>query len=288
MNKLTRLFLAAVVGLALCAPAPSDAAFSYDKLRRVSAGQDDGPSVWIYEDTATALATLVAANYMVPTADSSENQRLEVGDLLYVVGSDAVGFVTVATVTSTTGITLTAMSGTAATPGACIESTVTFDPAPTTFGSVEEKDVTATGAALGDTCVVAAPYDLTNQVQAECYVDTADSVVINLRQPGIILRGSESYNATNVDDGNVEVNDVTVTGAALGDPAKCTMSIDVADLVVTASVTAADTVTATLANNTGAAVDLGAATMTCAVEDVSASAVNLASGTWKARTCSAP
>ena len=278
MRKYANLILAALLAVGVLA-SPASAAFDINKLTKKSAGIDQGPAFFVYEDTATAIATLVAANYM-----ANNPQSLEVGDLVYVVGSDAVGFYSVATAT-TTANTLTAMSGTAASTLGCIASTVTFDPAATTFGSVEEKDVTATGAVLGDTCAVAAPYDLTNQVSAECYVDTADSAVIALRQPGIILRGSGTVNPTNVDDAAVGDEFVTVTGAALGDPAYCTFSLDLEDLILTSSVTNADTVVVNLQNDTGAAVDLGSGTMSCSVEDVSASAVNLASGTWNVLTC---
>ena len=281
MNKLTRFILAACVGIALCAP-PADAAFSFTKLTRLSSGQDAGPQVFSYEDAAVASATLVAANYM-----ANDPQILEAGDLLYVRGSDAVGLYNV-TVASTTASTLVALTGTAASLPECIESTVTFDPAATTFGSVEEKDVTATGAVLGDTCLVSAPYDLTNQVSAECYVDTADSVVINLRQPGVRLNGSATWDAASIADGDMESKDITVTGAAVGDPCRVAIGVDTVDLGLVGSVTATNVCTATLINNTGGAVDLASATVTAAVEDVSASAVNLASGTWNARTCTAP
>jgi hypothetical protein len=280
MNRTKTTLLAAFALVALVASA-SHAAFSSGNLNKQSAGYDDGPAIWVYEEPATALATIVASNYF---ASGTEAQRLEVGDFLMVYGSDGSGLYAV-TAASTTTSTLVALNDATSTFAACVESTVTFDPAPTTFGSVEEKDVTATGAALGDTCQVSAPYDLTNQVSAECYVDATDSAVINLRQPGIILRGSATHNPTNVDDGNVDTDEITVTGAALGDPASCTFSLDLADLALTCSVTAAGTVTATFLNNTGAAVDLDSGTLTAAVEDISASAVNLASGTWNVRTC---
>jgi hypothetical protein len=281
MNKITRFILAAFVGIALAAP-PANAAFSNSNLYRDSAGQNDGVQTWIYDEVGATLATIMGANYL-----AQDPQPLDVGDLITFRGSNGVSIGAV-TAASTTASTVVEMTGTAAALPDCIESTVTFDPAPTTFGSVEEKDVTATGAALGDTCLVSAPYDLTNQVQAECYVDATDSVVINLRQPGIRLNGSATHNPTNVDDGDVDTDEITVTGAALGDPASCTFSLDLADLALTCSVTAANTVTATFLNNTGAAVDLDSGTITARVEDVSASAVNLASGTWNARTCTAP
>lgn len=54
--------------------------------------------------------------------------------------------------------------------------------------------------------------------------------------------------------GAVSAGDVTVPGAALGDFVMVAPKSDIADLVVDAQVTAANTVTLTLANNTGGAV----------------------------------
>lgn len=59
--------------------------------------------------------------------------------------------------------------------------------------------------------------------------------------------------------------DITVTGAALGDLAFASLGVDVTDLVVNATVTAADTVTVVLANNTGGAVDLASTTVRACV-----------------------
>jgi hypothetical protein len=64
-----------------------------------------------------------------------------------------------------------------------------------------------------------------------------------------------------VSDGDEEVQEVTVTGAQLGDFAFPSMSIDTTDITLTATVTAADTVTVVLANNTGGAIDLASATL---------------------------
>lgn len=55
--------------------------------------------------------------------------------------------------------------------------------------------------------------------------------------------------------------DVTVTGAALGDFVLLAPSIDVADAVLSAQVTAADTVTVSLVNVTGGNVNLAAQTI---------------------------
>lgn len=74
------------------------------------------------------------------------------------------------------------------------------------------------------------------------------------------LDGSVTWDASSIDDGNEEAKEVTVTGAALGDFVLCSLGVDVADLTLTGAVTAADTVTLVLANNTGGAVDLASTT----------------------------
>jgi len=75
------------------------------------------------------------------------------------------------------------------------------------------------------------------------------------------LRASATWDAGSIGDGNEEAQEVTVTGAALGDFAIASLSIDIIDLVLDAQVTAANTVTCVLANNTGDAVDLASATV---------------------------
>jgi len=76
------------------------------------------------------------------------------------------------------------------------------------------------------------------------------------------LQGSETKDWGSLADGNELTEDVTVTGAAMtGDFAVATMSIDVVDLTITASVTAANTVTVVLGNFTGGTLDLGSGTL---------------------------
>jgi hypothetical protein len=75
------------------------------------------------------------------------------------------------------------------------------------------------------------------------------------------IRTSATWNPGSIADGDEEAIDVTVTGAILGDYAIASFSLDVADLVLDAQVTAADTVTCVLANNTGGAVDLAEGTV---------------------------
>jgi len=73
--------------------------------------------------------------------------------------------------------------------------------------------------------------------------------------------GSATWDPGSIDDGDEEAKEVTVTGATLGDYALASFSLDVADLVLNAQVTAANTITCILANNTGGAVDLAEGTV---------------------------
>jgi len=75
------------------------------------------------------------------------------------------------------------------------------------------------------------------------------------------LTASEVKDFGSIADGDEEAEEVTVTGAVLGDFALASLSIDSTDLVVTAGVTAANTVTVVVLNNTGGAIDLGSATL---------------------------
>lgn len=75
------------------------------------------------------------------------------------------------------------------------------------------------------------------------------------------LTGSATYDAPSVAAGGTTTTTVTVTGAALGDFALASFSVTVAGLVVTAYVSATDTVTVVLYNPTGAPIDLASATL---------------------------
>ena len=72
---------------------------------------------------------------------------------------------------------------------------------------------------------------------------------------------TDTWDPGSIADGNEEAKEVTVTGAAMGDYATASFSNDVTDLVLNAQVTAADTVTCVLANNTGGAIDLASGTV---------------------------
>ena len=76
-----------------------------------------------------------------------------------------------------------------------------------------------------------------------------------------VLSASPTWNPGSIAAGSMEAKDVTVTGAVLGDFAQASFSLDITDLVLDAKVTAADTVTCVLSNNTAGAVDLASGTI---------------------------
>lgn len=78
---------------------------------------------------------------------------------------------------------------------------------------------------------------------------------------GAQLVATQTWNPASIADGDEVAVDVTVTDAELGDFAIASFSLDITDLVLDAQVTAANTVTCVLANNTGAAVDLASGTL---------------------------
>lgn len=66
-----------------------------------------------------------------------------------------------------------------------------------------------------------------------------------------IYTATSTINPASLADGAGESFDVTVTGAALGDYVLVAPGVDTVDMLVTATVTAADTVTIRLQNETG-------------------------------------
>ena len=78
--------------------------------------------------------------------------------------------------------------------------------------------------------------------------------------------GSVSWNVGNILDGDEADQDITVTGAAFGDYVQVSASLSFLDLTCTAHVSAANTVTIILANNTGGTVDMLTPTMYVKVE----------------------
>ncbi len=80
------------------------------------------------------------------------------------------------------------------------------------------------------------------------------------------LTGSKTYDPASILDGGTQTTTVTVTGAALGSPAQAAFSLTVAGIIVTAYVSAADTVTVLLQNESGGTVDLASGTLSAWVD----------------------
>ena len=75
------------------------------------------------------------------------------------------------------------------------------------------------------------------------------------------LKTTTTWDAASITVGGSEEKDVTVTGAALGDFALSSLSVDTQGLVLSAKVTATNTVTVVLSNTTTVAIDLASATL---------------------------
>lgn len=83
--------------------------------------------------------------------------------------------------------------------------------------------------------------------------------------PASWITGSMTYDPPSIANGAETTTTVTVTGAALGQIAFAAFSLNPQGIKITANVSAADTVTVTLRNDTGLAIDLASGTLTAAV-----------------------
>jgi hypothetical protein len=90
--------------------------------------------------------------------------------------------------------------------------------------------------------------------------------IIAVRSPlaGLLI-GSATYDASSLVDASGETTTVTVTGAAVGDFALASLGVDVAGITVTAYVSAANTVSVRVQNESGGTLDLASTTLTAAV-----------------------
>jgi len=82
---------------------------------------------------------------------------------------------------------------------------------------------------------------------------------------GEVLTGSKTHDFASVADGAQATTTVTVTGAALGDFCQASVGVNQAGVILHAYVSAADTVTVVLQNETGGAVDLASTTLSVLV-----------------------
>jgi hypothetical protein len=79
------------------------------------------------------------------------------------------------------------------------------------------------------------------------------------------LTGSATYDTASLADGAGATTTVTVTGAALGDFAMASLGVDAAGITVTAYVSAADTVSVRIQNESAGVVDLASTTILAVV-----------------------
>lgn len=80
-----------------------------------------------------------------------------------------------------------------------------------------------------------------------------------------VLVGSKTFDWPNILAAAQSTTTVTVTGAALGDIATASMSVDLQAMQITAHVSAADTVTVVMKNDTAGAINLASATLAARV-----------------------
>ncbi len=83
-----------------------------------------------------------------------------------------------------------------------------------------------------------------------------------------LLQASVSYDPPSLDAGAGVTTTVTVTGAALGDFARASFSLDLQGITLTAGASAADTVSMRFQNGTAGTVDLASGTLRVLVEKV--------------------
>ncbi len=85
-----------------------------------------------------------------------------------------------------------------------------------------------------------------------------------------VLFGSATYDAASLVDGAGATGTVTVAGAALGDFAEVSFGVSLQGITCTAFVSAADTVSFRLQNETGGTIDLASTTVRALVRKASA------------------
>lgn len=85
-----------------------------------------------------------------------------------------------------------------------------------------------------------------------------------------VLFGSATYDAASLIDGAGAIGTVTVTGAALGDFADVSLGVDLQGITCTSYVSAANTVSFRLQNETGGTIDLASTTVRALVRKAEA------------------
>jgi len=186
--------------------------------------------VWSFVNSTSFAATSPAVTFTASTSDYHYTPDFK-------IGFDADSWLKIAVADTTGSVTITQTGTTKATTWTAAGGFI--------FGS--GTPVTVTGTASTDVLtVVNGNVEVQDQFGLELTGGTVES----------------TWNPASLNDGTEEAHEVTVTGASLGDFVLISSSIDVADLALVAQVTAADTVTAQLLNNTGGAIDLQTISLT--------------------------
>jgi hypothetical protein len=106
-------------------------------------------------------------------------------------------------------------------------------------------------------------------IQLNKLIDDVEAV----RAAASEFEGSATFNAASLADGAGETTTVTVTGAALGDfVTGVSLGVDLQGITVTAYVSAADTVSVRLQNESGGVLDLASTTLRVRVSSHSSAA----------------
>lgn len=134
------------------------------------------------------------------------------------------------------------------------------------YGQIDHIQMTGLsgyGVTVGSSVVAATANLIVNDVQnattAANRVSDAGNIVRG--RPAPTRRGSATYDPANLADGAGVTTTVTVTGAALGDIAEASFSLDLQGILLTAWVSAANTVSVRFQNETGGAIDLASGTI---------------------------
>lgn len=176
-----------------------------------------------------------------------------------------------------------------------LHGTATYDTASLADAAGVTTTITVRGAALGDYALVSFGLDLQGMT-VTAYVSATDTVAIRIQNEsgGTIdlastsirvrvlpeasfgavagisglaghLKGTATYDASSLVDGAGETTTVTVTGAVVGDFAIFGHGVDLAGITTTAYVSAADTVSVRLQNESGGTLNLASATLNARV-----------------------
>lgn len=171
----------------------------------------------------------------------------------------------------------------------------TYDTASLADGAGATTTVTVRGAALGDYALVSLGLSAQG-ITVTAYVSATDTVAVRIQNEsggtidlasttvrvrvlpeasfgavaaisGLVghLKGTATFDASSLVDGAGQTTTVTVTGAVLGDFAIFGHGVDLQGITTTAYVSAADTVSVRLQNETTGTLDLASATLNCRV-----------------------